>query len=138
LQYQVTLPQESLSGMIGILERLSKSGSASCLSVLKIMGEGNPGLLSYPSRGYTLALDLAYKPGIVEFLNDLDRIVLDHGGRFYLAKDSTTKPDTVATIYPRLDEFRAIQRRLDPQGRLRSAMSRRLGLTGDDKKGDAA
>jgi FAD/FMN-containing dehydrogenase len=141
VQYQVTLPQESLSGMILLLERLSASGRVSFLSVLKCMGEGNPGLLSYPSRGYTLALDLPYKAGIVEFLNDLDRIVLDHGGRFYLAKDSTTTPQTVATIYPRLEEFRAIQRRLDPQGRLRSSMSRRLGLAdgaGDDAKGDAA
>jgi FAD/FMN-containing dehydrogenase len=131
-QYQVTFPMEGVKGLIRILETLSRSGRPSFLAVLKRMGEGNPGLLSHPMKGCTLALDLPNKPGIVEFLRKLDKIVLDHGGRLYLAKDATTTAETFAAMYPQLGAFRDIQRRLDPRGRLRSSMSRRLGLTHEE------
>ncbi len=127
-QYQATLPPESKAGLIQLLERLSATRRASFLAVLKFMGEGNPGLLSHPIKGYTLTLDIANKPGLIEFLHELDRILLDHGGRLYLAKDVAATAATLAAMYPRLDEFRAIKGRLDPEGRLSSSMARRLGI----------
>ncbi len=63
-------------------------------------------------------------------LRDLDRVVLDHGGRLYLAKDSTTTADAVRVMYPRLDEFRAVKARLDPRGVISSSLARRLGIVG--------
>jgi FAD/FMN-containing dehydrogenase len=129
VQYQATLPTESQTGLVRLLEQLSRSERGSFLGVIKCMGDGNPGLLSHPMKGYTLALDLPNKPGIVEFLRELDRIVLDFGGRLYLAKDATSTAETLAAMYPGLEKFREIQARLDPRGRLRSAISRRLGLT---------
>jgi decaprenylphospho-beta-D-ribofuranose 2-oxidase len=137
VQYQFLMPPAGLSGLIQILEKLSRSGRASFLAVLKCMGEGNPGLLSFGEKGNTLALDIPNKPGLAEFLRELDRIVLDHGGRLYLAKDSMTDAATFAAMYPKLPEFRAIQRRLDPEGGLRSSMSRRLGLTDGPERGAA-
>ena len=51
-------------------------------------GPGGAGLLSFGGRGYTLALDFPARPGIDDLLRRLERLVLDHGGRIYLAKDS--------------------------------------------------
>ena len=128
-QYQIVLPlDEAERGLVTLLERLSGSGRPSFLAVLKRFGPEGPGLLSFPRDGYTLALDLPVRDGLVEFLRDLDRVVLARGGRVYLAKDATTTPAAVRAMYPRLDEFRAIKARLDPRGVLSSSLARRLGL----------
>lgn len=128
-QYQVTFPLECRQGLITMLEKISGKGWASFLAVLKRMGAQGPGLLSYPSEGYTITLDLPMRRGLIAFLREIDALVLDNGGKFYCAKDFCTLPETFAAMYPRLDEFRAIKARLDPDGRLSSSMSRRLGIT---------
>ena len=132
VQYQVMLPPAgSRAGLIALLERLSGSGRASFLAVLKRFGPGDAGLLSFPGEGYTLALDLPVTAGLVPFLRQLDAIVLARGGRVYLAKDAVLTPETFAVMYPRLPEFRAIQRALDPEGRLSSSLARRLRILTD-------
>jgi decaprenylphospho-beta-D-ribofuranose 2-oxidase len=95
LQYQAVLPPEhSRAGLVQLLERLAAAQAASFLAVLKSMGAAGPGLLSFPVAGHTLTLDIPYTgPKVIELLGDLDRIVLDHGGRVYLAKDACMKPE---------------------------------------------
>jgi decaprenylphospho-beta-D-ribofuranose 2-oxidase len=127
-QYQATLPFESKQGLVKILERLAASRRPSFLAVLKTFGEQNPGLLSHPMKGYTLTLDIPNHAGLTPFLHELDRILLEYGGRLYLAKDAVAKPETIAAMYPRLEEFKAIRERVDPHGRLSSSMARRLGI----------
>jgi len=129
-QFQATLPFESKDGLVKILERLSQSRRASFLAVLKTFGEQNDGLLSHPMKGYTLTLDLPNRSNLTPFLHELDTILLDHGGRLYLAKDAVSTPETIAAMYPRLETFKTIQKRLDPKGVLTSSMARRLGLVG--------
>ena len=129
VQYQLVFPLETgRAGLAEVLERISASGRGSFLGVLKRFGNANAGLLSFPFPGYTLALDLPASDGLVPFLTGLDAIVLRHGGRLYLAKDAVTTPDSFAAMYPRLDEFRAIKARLDPDNRLSSSQARRLGI----------
>ena len=128
-QYQVVFPAESgLAGLIELLRRLSASGRGSFLGVLKRFGDANAGLLSFPRSGYTLALDLPMEEGLPSFLRELDRLLLDFGGRVYLAKDAVTTAASFAAMYPRLDEFRQIKARLDPRGRLSSSLARRVGI----------
>lgn len=127
-QYQATLPPESKQGLVKVLEKLSSARRASFLAVLKCFGEGSPGLLSHPMKGFTLTLDIPNANGLPQFLRELDRILLDFGGRIYFAKDCASDAATVAAMYPRLPEFRAIQRRLDPAGRMSSDLARRLAL----------
>jgi FAD/FMN-containing dehydrogenase len=129
IQYQAVLPQaDGWKGLVELLDRISASGRASFLAVLKRLGPGNPGLLSFPREGYTLALDIPVRPGLTDDVRQFDRIVLDHGGRLYLAKDSTTTADAVRLMYPRLDEFREVKARLDPRGVISSSLARRLGI----------
>jgi FAD/FMN-containing dehydrogenase len=129
VQYQVALPVAGgHTALKAILERLARSGRGSFLGVLKRFGEANAGLLSFPFPGYTLALDLPVTSGLVPFLHDLDRLVLDSGGRVYLAKDAVLKAETFASMYPKLEQFREIKQRLDPRGLLASSMARRLRI----------
>lgn len=135
LQYQATLPHDQLPGIVTLLERLGQTRRASFLAVLKIMGESNPGWLSYPVPGYTLTLDLPNRPGTVDFLRELDRVVLDHGGKLYFAKDACALPETIAQMYPRLEAFRELRRLIDPEGRLSSNLARRLKIVEDCPSG---
>lgn len=129
VQYQIALPQASgHEGMRTILDRLARSGRASFLAVLKRFGSAGPGLLSFPLRGYTLALDVPVGTGLVPFLHELDRMTLDYGGRIYLAKDALLRPEDFAAMYPHLESFRAIQRQLDPGRVMSSSMARRLQI----------
>ncbi len=129
VQYQIALPQASgREGLRAILDRLARSGRASFLAVLKRFGDAGPGLLSFPLRGYTLALDIPVARGLIPFLHELDRMTLDHGGRIYLAKDAVLRAEDFAAMYPRLEPFRVIQRKLDPQGLLSSSLARRLAI----------
>ncbi len=129
VQYQIALPQASgRAGLSAILDRLARSGRASFLSVLKRFGDAGNGVLSFPLRGYTLALDIPAARGLVPFLHELDRMTLDFGGRVYLAKDAVLRAQDFTAMYPKLDSFRAIQRKVDPNRLLSSSMARRLGI----------
>jgi len=129
VQYQIALPQASgREGLRIILDRLARSGRASFLAVLKRFGEAGPGLLTFPLRGYTLALDIPVSRGLLPFLHELDRMTLDYGGRIYLAKDAALRAEDFAAMYPKLASFRTIQRKLDPQGLLSSSLARRLKI----------
>lgn len=130
VQYQALLPpQTARRGLIELLERISASGNASFLAVLKRTGDQGPGMLSFPTTGYTLALDLANTGEKLNALNrELDEILLKHGGRLYLAKDSLMSAETFAAMYPRLEEFRAVKKRVDPGGRFSSTQARRVGI----------
>jgi FAD/FMN-containing dehydrogenase len=135
VQYQVVIPpQGSRNALLQILEKLSRSGSASFLAVLKTFGPGNEGLLSFPTAGATLALDLPFTgPALLELLDRLDQIVLCHGGRVYLAKDARLSCESFEEMYPRAPEFRRLKQRLDPKGVFRSSLARRLGLVDNER-----
>jgi FAD/FMN-containing dehydrogenase len=129
VQYQVALPLEGgLAGLKEVLTRLARSRRASFLAVLKRFGTPNPGLLSFPIQGYTLALDLPVARGLIPLLHESDRVVLDYGGRIYLAKDAVMTSQSFAAMYPKLEQFRALKSQLDPRGRLSSSQARRLAI----------
>jgi decaprenylphospho-beta-D-ribofuranose 2-oxidase len=129
LQWQIAVPFGAEDTLREVITDLAASGIASVVNVLKRFGAGNPGLLSFPMPGWTLSVDIsAEAPHASTVLDALDERVLAVGGRLYLAKDSRMRPETLAAGYPRLDEWRAIRRKVDPEGVLQSDLGRRLGL----------
>jgi decaprenylphospho-beta-D-ribofuranose 2-oxidase len=129
LQYQFVVPFGREDTVRKSFEKISAARAPSFVTVLKRMGEGDPGLLSFPMPGWTLALDFpARTPGLAGLLGWLDNAVLEAGGRVYLAKDSRVPPGVLAGMYPRLAEFRKLRADVDPGGIFASDLSRRLSL----------
>jgi FAD/FMN-containing dehydrogenase len=132
VQYQCVVPQHhGVAGAAAVLERLRSLGGRAYLVVLKDFGAEGEGLLSFPRPGFTLALDLPRDHRTVAVARGLDQVVLELGGRLYLAKDALLDAETFRTMEgERLEHFREVQRRVDPHGRWRNAQAVRLGLVG--------
>ncbi len=128
-QYQFALPPErSFDGMVKILEEIAAARMPSFVSVLKYFGKSETGPLSFPLEGYMLALDFPITDRLFPFLDRLDDIVSDCGGRIYLTKDSRMKPEMLQKGYPRLAEFLKIKQQLDGGKVMQSMQSKRLGI----------
>ena len=125
----VRVPDASSDTVRLAIELLGSSGVPSFLGVLKRFGPADPGPLSFPVQGWTLALDVPVgPPRLPRVLDALDELVVAAGGRVYLAKDARLDPSRLAQMYPRLDELVAVRARLDPDGVLGSDLARRLGI----------
>jgi decaprenylphospho-beta-D-ribofuranose 2-oxidase len=129
LQYQFVVPDDHGEVVRRAIEELASIRAASFLAVLKRFGPGDPGPLSFPMPGWTLALDLPIgHERLGQVLDQLDAMVVEAGGRVYLAKDSRLAPGTFRSMYTRVDQFLEEKERVDPAGVLRSDLGRRLGL----------
>ena len=129
VQFQCVIPDsEARRALHELLGAIVASGRASFLAVIKTLGSAGAGFLSFPVRGITLALDFPLAQGTHELLDRLHSITVDHGGRIYLAKDSCVSARHLRQMYPRVEQFRAVLARADPQRRMRSDMSDRLQL----------
>lgn len=130
-QFQCVLPDKSVAETLPVLmTKIADSGLASPLSVLKRLGAGRGGFMSFPMAGLTLAVDFADRTGLGPLMDALHEIVAAAGGRVYLAKDSVSKPELLAQMYPELSAFRDVLAETDPDARFETDLARRLNLRG--------
>ena len=130
LQYQLVIPKAvGLEGLSTIFEKIVESRRGSFLAVLKLLGSENANLLSFPLEGYTLSVDFKMEDGLLDLLNELDAVVLDHGGRIYLTKDARMEESTFKQSYPRWEQFQGVRERYGALGKFASHQSIRLGLS---------
>jgi len=129
LQYQFVVPFGAEDTLRRCIQMLGDAGQASFLAILKRFGPPSAGHLSFPTPGWTLALDVPIGAAILGGLLDrLDAEVIAAGGREYLAKDSRLSASEIARMYPRLEQWRGVRRATDPRGVFTSDLARRLGL----------
>ncbi len=130
VQYQCVIPDATaFDGIKALLQELSGSRRPSFLAVLKRLGAQGRGLLSFPMAGYTLALDMPIRDeGLFVLLDKLDQVVMQGGGRVYLAKDARLSDESFRAMYPRYEEWLKIKHAVDPENKFSSSLSRRLGI----------
>jgi hypothetical protein len=127
-QYQCVLPDSAGRGSARrVLDLLSTKGGASFLCVIKDCGPESRGLLSFPMKGVSIALDIAVRDDTQQLIDALNEKVIDEGGRMYLAKDQFTRPEHFREMEKRrLPAFIEARAKWDPKKRIRSAQSVRL------------
>lgn len=134
IQWQCLVPFAAEDTLRRIVEHMASERTPSFLAVLKTFGAQGDGHLSFPAPGWTLSVDIPSSfEGLAPMLDRFDDDVAAAGGRIYLAKDGRMRAELLPTMYPRLDEWREIQRAVDPQGVIRSDLASRLNLIGDAK-----
>jgi len=127
-QFQCVVPLAEADVLREMLVRVSGSGLASPLAVLKRMGPGRAGFLSFPMEGYTFAVDFGNRGGAADLIRGLERLAAEAGGRVYLAKDSLLSAEMAQSMYPERPEFAAAAAKADPQGAYQTDLTRRLNL----------
>ena len=79
-------------------------------------------------EGYTLALDFPINIKTLALMEQLDRVTLEHQGRFYLAKDSRMSRDVFQKSDPRSKDYSKYRYIQSASGVFASSQSERLGL----------
>lgn len=132
IQHQSFLPKETaLKAWTEMLALARRRGLPPYLGVTK-RHRPDAFLLTHAVDGFSLALDFKVTDGkrrdLSELLQEFDRIVLAHGGRFYFAKNSETTAGTARAFFGEetLARFRKLKERCDPRGLLESDLYRRI------------
>ncbi len=130
VQYQFTVPEQHAASLLEVVGRLRRARQPIYLAVIKRFGAPSGGMLSFPTPGWTLAIDMpAASRGLRRALEEADELVAGAGGRVYLAKDARMSAGMLDAMYPQLARFIEVRAQVDPDSTLRSDMARRLGLT---------
>ena len=127
-QFQCVVPLAAGEAIREMLARISDAGIASPLAVLKRMGPGRGGYMSFPMEGYTLAVDFRNRRGAETLIKMLEDITAEAGGRIYLAKDSLSSAARVRSMYPEYRAWADEVKKADPEGAMSTDLVRRLGL----------
>ena len=127
-QFQCVLPiKNSDDGLRALLSAIANAGAGSFLAVLKRLGT-QKSKFSFPMEGYTLALDFPINRKTLALMEQLDSITVEHGGYFYLAKDSRMSREVFQKSESRASDYLAYRNNQVGSKVFESAQSKRLGL----------
>ena len=134
IQYQSFVPKENAVRVHESLIRMAhKAGLPPYLGVFKKhLPDKDPYLIRHAVDGYSLALDFrvtrSNRERLWKLTHEMDKVVLDGGGRFYFAKDATMRPGTPGHFLPEgnLQKFIAMKHACDPGNLLQTDLSRRI------------
>ncbi|PJR10263.1 FAD-binding oxidoreductase [Sinorhizobium meliloti] len=127
-QFQCAIPlNRSEEGLSALLQTVAEAGAGSFLAVLKRFGP-QESRFSFPMEGYSLALDFPMTTKNSHLWANLDRITIEHGGRFYLAKDSRMSAETLRASDDRVGSFVRMRAESGWNSSFQSAQAERLVL----------
>lgn len=120
IQYQSFIPASSAEEVFKEQIKLCrKRREVPLLGVFK-RHKPDPFWMTHAVDGYSLAMDFrvtsSNRERIWKLASELDRIVVEAGGRFYFAKDSTLSPKSLETFYheERVRRFLTLKKDVDP------------------------
>ncbi|MBL8045758.1 MAG: FAD-binding oxidoreductase [Anaerolineales bacterium] len=132
IQYQSFLPLETANAAWTEMLRLTqRRGLPTYLGVTK-RHRADKFLFTHAVNGFSFAMDFKVTRGnrakLQQMAEEMNQIVLQAGGRFYFAKDSTLTPEVAARYLGQetLQRFAALKAQCDPHERLQTGLYRRL------------
>ena len=111
-QHQSVVPLDNAESVVrALIGCVRAHGQGSFLTVLKRFGTlPSPGLLSFPTPGYTLTLDFPHRgEKTLLLLAELDRLTIEAGGRVNPYKDARMSADTFAASFPHWQRLEALR-----------------------------
>ncbi|BAF89807.1 putative oxidoreductase [Azorhizobium caulinodans ORS 571] len=128
IQHQCVIPLKNAEeGIRELLGEIRKSNVSVPLAVLKRMG-AEAGPFSFPMEGYSIAFDFAVSGRALNLLARLDDIVIQHGGRIYLAKDSRMSAVVLRQCDSRVARFEQVRANCGWDRVFNSVLSERLKI----------
>ncbi|MEM1236084.1 MAG: FAD-binding oxidoreductase [Pseudomonadota bacterium] len=127
-QFQCVVPLDQAPALRDMLVAIAESGLASPLAVLKRMGPGSAGMMSFPMEGWTLAVDFPARAKAEQLIKTLEDRTVEAGGRIYLAKDALSRPENVHAMYSNRAKWATEAAKADPEGAHITDLVRRLKL----------
>lgn len=129
LQYQFIIPDpHGVEGVTKCMRFLSDNRIGSFLSVLKRYDD-DLAVIPFAKKGYSLTMDIPFRKDMLGLLDQLDKIVLEYGGRLYLSKDARLSGATFRQMYPKEHkEWQEVIATYNPNRTVWSAMADRLEL----------
>ena len=129
IQIQILITEKNFEEVIcKTLEFFQKKKQFSFLTTLKELGIGNENYLSFPSKGYTLTLDLKMNSNLKTIYEEFELLLAQYKTKVYLTKDSFMSKKYFEDTYKKLNKFKEIKNKYDPLNVIKSFQSRRLGL----------
>ena len=129
IQIQILITEKNFEEVIcKTLEFFQKKKQFSFLTTLKELGIGNENYLSFPSKGYTLTLDLKMNSNLKTIYEEFELLLTQYKTKVYLTKDSFMSKKYFEDTYKKLNKFKEIKNKYDPLNVIKSFQSRRLGL----------
>jgi decaprenylphospho-beta-D-ribofuranose 2-oxidase len=136
IQYQSFIPAARAEEVFcAQLERGHRRGIVPYLGVLK-RHRTDAFLMTHSVDGYSFALDYKVTPSnrgqLWQLAAEMDQLVVEAGGRFYFAKDSTLSHHSLESYLAeeRVRKFLDLKATCDPEGLLQTNLYRRLFLKG--------
>jgi hypothetical protein len=132
IQYQSFIPAEHARSVFERQLQLAQAaGLPPYLAVFK-RHRKDRFLMSHAVDGYSLAMDFkitdSNRAAVWDLAHRLDELVLEAGGRFYFAKDSTLERPSVERYLgtDTVEKFKRLKSECDPENLLQSNLYRRL------------
>ena len=136
VELQAVIPAGSLSSLFAAIGGLPRNDRLPAFLVSFKLHRASQGMLAFSGDGIGLSfVSTVFDQEPARLANGLEvlrGLTLAAGGRINLHRDGNLGREFVAAMYPDLDRFLAIKRRLDPDNLLRSAFWDRLVGAGPD------
>lgn len=129
LQCQICINEKKIFELLDFIRRLIlKKKSYVYLCTIKKFGSSSIGLLSFPKRGYTIALDFENNLKNKKIINEIYEFTLFQKGNIYLSKDSLITKNQFEKTNLKISLFKTLKKKYDKNSSFKSFQSLRLGL----------
>ena len=129
IQIQILITENNFEEIIcKVLKFFQDKKQFSFLSTLKELGPGNKNYLSFPSKGYTLTLDLKMNKDLKKIYTEFELLLSPYNIKVYLTKASFMSKKFFENSYKDLNKFKEIKNKHDPLNLIKSFQSKRLGF----------